>query len=137
MQQALSPVTRRVLGSMLVNAPLDIELVPVPEVQPPAAEVQLDRELIALLRANLHAAAQHAALGHQEASFRECSRPSCIDAARLIPQLDEIDPGATDAELDAVLDRVLAGLEESLPEVPRGRARFARGGTSWSAPMAK
>ena len=144
MQPIQTPMTRPVLGPMLVHAPLDLELpplkaVPVVEIPPPVKEVenQLDRELISLLRANLHAASQHVALGHEGRSFRECSRASCQDAARLIPQLDEVEPSATDAELEAILDRVLAALQQSLPQAPAVRTGFVRGGTSWSAPMAK
>src|SRR5688572_31404435 len=38
-----------------------------------------------IVRANLQAAAQHAALGHEGPNFRECSRPSCRNASNLIP----------------------------------------------------
>ena len=130
MQQSLSPATLRVLGPLFAAPSSDV--VPEPEVQGPQP-VDIDREFIALLRANLHAAAQHAAMGHEGPSFRACARPSCIDAAKLIPQLEELEAAATDAELDEVLDRVLAALEESLP----ARPRVARGGTFHAVPMAK
>lgn len=133
MQQILSPSTLRVLGPLL-SAPSFGTVEPVPEVQAPPP-VEIDREFIALLRANLHAASQHVAMGHQGASFRSCTRPCCIDAARLIPQLEELEAAATDAELDQILDRVLAALEESLPEAPAPRPRPARGGTSYAVPM--
>jgi len=55
---------------------------------------------------NLNAAARHAEMGHEAPSFRECSRPMCRDARNLIPSL--VEPGATDAELDAIFDRALA-----------------------------
>lgn len=151
MQPTQASVARRVLDPMLAGVPLHVALVdvalepgfppvqaaPVAEVQPPADEIRLDREFIALLRANLQAASQHVALGHKARSFRECSRAACQDAAKLIPQLDEVEPGATDAELEAILDRVLAALEQTLPQAPAVRTGFTRGGTSWSAPMAK
>ena len=144
MQPTQTPVTRRVLGPMLAGVPLEpgfppVQATPVAEVQPPVKEVeiQLDREFIALLRANLHAASQHVALGHEGGSFRECSRAACQDAARLIPQLDEVEPSATDVELEAILDRVLAALEQRLPQRLAARPGFARGGTSWSVPMAE
>ena len=117
MQQSLSPATLRVLGPLFADPSFHV-VVPEPEVQAPPP-VEIDREFIALLRANLHAAAQHAAMGHEGPSFRGCTRPSCQDAARLIPQLEELEQAPTDAELDMVLDRVLAALEQSLPEAPR------------------
>lgn|GEM_PF-2206246 len=58
------------------------------------------------VRENLNAAAWHAEMGHEAPSFRECSRPMCRDARNLIPSL--VQPGATDAELHAIFDRVLA-----------------------------
>lgn len=123
MQHSVSPVTRRVLLPLLADPSFDV--IPEPEVQGPQP-VAIDREFIALLRANLHAASQHVALGHEGPSFRGCTRSSCIDAAKLIPQLEELELAATDAELDEVLDRVLAALEQSLPEPPwktRGSGR--------------
>jgi len=62
------------------------------------------------LLANLYAAARHAALGHAAPSFRECSAPACIEAANLIPELVPAEV-ATDTELDAILGKVLIGLE--------------------------
>ena len=117
MQQSLSPATLRVLGPLFAAPSFDV-VVPEPEVQAPPP-VEIDREFIALLRANLHAASQHTALGHEGPGFRACTRPCCMDAAKLIPQLEELELAATDAELDEVLDRVLAALEQSLPEPPR------------------
>lgn len=135
MQQILSPSTLRVLGPLL-TAPSFATVEPVPEVEAPQP-VEIDREFVALLRANLHAASQHVAMGHEGASFRGCTRPCCIDAARLIPQLEELEAAATDAELDQILDRVLAALEQSLPEAPAARVRIPRGGTSYAVPMAE
>jgi hypothetical protein len=59
------------------------------------------------LQANLHAAAQHAALGHEAPTFRDCPRPMCLDAANLIGQPMVSEPGATDAELDAIFERLM------------------------------
>lgn len=132
MQQAPYSATRPDFGPMMIGSSLDVEFQPAAKV-----EVRVDREFFALLRANLHAASHHAAMGHEGASFRQCSRAACQDAAKLIPQLEDVDLGATDAEQDALLDRVLAALEESLPAAPRTRTMLARGGTSFFAPMAK
>ena len=110
MQQSLSNSALRFLG----NVPVDLS----PEVEPsslgivPAPETAGSNELfLGTLRANLHAAARHAALGHTGLSFRECSGPACREAANLIPELDPAQGAATDAELDAILDEVLTSLE--------------------------
>lgn len=111
MQQALSPRGLGFLGNLPVGVSLDVELAPsriapLPEVKPERRGAFLDT-----LRANLHAAARHAVLGHTGPSFRECARPACCEAAILIPELDPVQGAATDAELDAILDEVLSGLE--------------------------
>lgn len=111
MQQSLSPLARRVLGFLPVGVTLDGErafprTAPVPQVK-----AGPDGLFLATLRANLHAAARHAALGHVGSSFRECPGPACREAAKLIPELDPIQGAATDAELDAILDEVLTRLE--------------------------
>lgn len=67
-----------------------------------------------LLRSNLDAAGLHAAMGHAGPRFRECDRPACLDAAQMIPRMEEIEPGATDAELGTMLKEVLAELESNL-----------------------
>lgn len=105
MQQTLSPTALRFLG----NLPLEAKPAPAP-----APEVAARRDVLFLdtLRANLHAAAQHAALGHMGPSFRECSGPACKEAARMLPELDPAQGAATDAELDAILDKVLTSLEK-------------------------
>jgi hypothetical protein len=99
-------------------------------------EAGSDDDFVEIVRANLHAAAQHIALGHEGPSFRECSRASCRDAKNLIPALEETE-GATDAELEAVLDRVLESLDETLAAAQTTRrlpeARY--GGMAYSAPM--
>jgi len=66
-----------------------------------------DPDFLRTVRENLHAASRHVELGHEARSFRECSRPMCRDARNMIPSL-ELEPGATDAELDAILERALA-----------------------------
>ncbi len=108
MQQSLSTSALRFLGNLPAfeaeHAPF--RTAPLPEVQAAANGLFLET-----LRANLHAAARHAALGHVATSFRECSGPACIEAANLIPELDPAQGAATDAELEAVLDQVLISLE--------------------------
>lgn len=106
MQTNLYPVARDSLD-VLAGVSFHMDLYPA---MPPATKAA---DFFALLRANLHAAALHAAMGHEGPRFRECSRPACVDAGRLIPRL-EIGPGATDAELGTILDQVLAELETSL-----------------------
>ena len=60
-----------------------------------------------VLHANLHAAVQHVALGHEAPTFRACSRPMCRDAAIMIAEPMPNEPGATDAELDAIFHRLI------------------------------
>jgi hypothetical protein len=125
-------------------AELDLELLPlaevepVAEIEPPAVDVEVssDDDFVEIVRANLHAAAQHMALGHEGPSFRECSRASCRDAKNLIPSLEGME-GATDAELEAVLDRVLETLDETLAaaETTRKLPEARYGGMAYSAPM--
>jgi len=113
MQQSPAQLTRHVFDNLLVRAALEAELVypvgrPVPV---PAVKAEPDGPFLATLRANLHAAARHAALGHVGSSFRECPGPACREAAMLIPELERVQAVATDAELDAILDEVLRSLE--------------------------
>jgi hypothetical protein len=80
---------------------------------PAPAEAQAGPDFKATVRANIHAAAQHVMRGHKAASFRECSRPSCRNASNLIPYPVVVKAGATDAELEAIFQRVVtAALEE-------------------------
>lgn len=74
------------------------------------------------LRANLHAAARHVALGHEAPTFRDCSSFMCMDAANLLPYPMAVEPRATDAELDAIFQRaILAVFSLSRPpSVPLG-----------------
>jgi hypothetical protein len=64
-------------------------------------------DFLRTVRANLQAASRHIQLGHGMQSFRDCSHPTCRDAANLIPGL-EIEREATEEELDAIFDRALA-----------------------------
>lgn len=107
MQSSLYTVARDSLN-VLASVPVDVDLHPA---RPPVAKAA---DFFALLRSNLHAAALHAAMGHEGPRFRECPLPACLDAANLIPQLEEVEPGTTDAELGTILDQVLAELETSL-----------------------
>jgi hypothetical protein len=122
MQPLQSPSASRVFGPFLVPFELDVapvpEAAPVPEIKRPPVEAEppVDEEFIQLLRANLQAAAQHTALGHEGTSFRECSRPGCRDAAMLIPSLEHVEVGATDADLEVVVNRVLDELETNPPK---------------------
>lgn len=71
-------------------------------------------DLSEIVRANLHAAAQHATLGHAGPSFRECSRPSCRNASNLIPYPVELEPVTTEADLEEIFENVVpAALEKA------------------------
>ena len=63
-----------------------------------------------ILRANLHAAAQHATQGHEAPTFRDCPRLVCRDAANLVPYPMTIESSATDAELDATFQRAMSAV---------------------------
>src|SRR5690349_21321294 len=107
MQPNLYTVARE-SPNVLAGASLNVNLDP-PAVSPLTGVA----DFFALLRSNHHAAALHAAMRHERPSFRECSRPACLDAGRMIPQLEGMEPGATDAELGTFLEQVLAELETS------------------------
>jgi hypothetical protein len=100
-----SPLARRVLGTLPFGVSLEVGL------DPSQIKAEPDGLLLETLRANLHAAARHIALGHAGPSFRECAGAACIEATKLIPELDPVEGAATDAELDAILDGVLISLE--------------------------
>ena len=89
MQQTLSSTALRFLG----NLPLEAN----PELSrtAPAPETGRDAIFLETLRANLHAAARHAALGHTEASFRECSGPACREAAGMLPEMASLEKEGT------------------------------------------
>jgi hypothetical protein len=83
--------------------------------QPPAApEPEPGPDFRSIVRANLRAAAQHAALGHKAPSFRRCPHASCKDANNLVPHLVPAELGVTDAELDAILGRAPAAALEAV-----------------------
>ena len=113
MQQSPSSLGHRVFGNLPVRPTHAVELIPSLAQATPEALVEGRSDVLFLdtLRANLHAAARHAALGHAGPSFRECRGPACIEAAKLLPDLDHAEGAATDAELDAILDQVLTSLE--------------------------
>ncbi len=95
------------------NAEYSPAMRPAPVKPSASAEAQSGLEFKAVVRANIHAAAQHVLRGHKALSFRECSRPSCRNASNLIPYPVVVEPGATDAELEEVFQRVVtAALEE-------------------------
>ncbi len=111
MQPSSYPLARRILGTLPVGIPLEGELARPLSPLVPQVDGGRDALFLTTLRANLHAAARHAALGHTGPSFRECPGPACREASKLIPELDPTQQAATDAELDAILDDVLASLE--------------------------
>lgn len=80
----------------------------VPAAEPPLAsdEAGSDLNFLRIVRANLHAAALHAEMGHEALTFRECSHSACRDAVKLVPSLD-VEPGMTDAGLGAIFQRAL------------------------------
>jgi hypothetical protein len=84
------------------------DLVPATRTEPPLAsnEARSDHVFLRIVRANLHAAALHAELGHEARTFRECSYSACRDAVKLVPSLS-VEPGMTDAHLDAIFQRAL------------------------------
>ena len=102
----------------LLNAAARIDLPLVNETGPTPIDSRV-------LRANLHAAAQHAARGHEAPTFRDCSSLMCRDAANLVPHPVAVEPRATDAELDAIFQRaILAVFSLSRPpSVPLGKPR--------------
>lgn len=108
MQSDLLVVARDSLA-VLAGVSLNVDLSPT---TPPSVAQATD--FFALLRSNLNAAALHAAMGHEGPRFRDCSCPPCLDAAQLVPELEGSEPGAADAELNTILDQVLAELETSL-----------------------
>lgn len=106
MQPSFSPMARPIFGNPLSDRTVLSPPPPVPE-----AKAAPEGVSFATLRANLHAAARHAALGHVGPSFRECPGPACREAATLIPHLESLQAAATDAELDTILGEVLTSLE--------------------------
>lgn len=113
MQQSPSSRPRHTSGTLPVRSTRTQELVPpVAQTAPEAlVEARLDAMFLDTLRANVHASARHAALGHTGPSFRECSGAACREAAKLLPDLDPGQGSATDAEMLAILAEVLTSLE--------------------------
>lgn len=120
---SLSPVAslHRPLASALIGSRQEEERKPV--AQPVPAPVQAEPpvrtetrpavDFTEVVRANLHAAAQHAILGHEGPSFRECSRPSCRNASNLIPYPVVVEASVTDADMMEIFQRIVpAALEE-------------------------
>ena len=81
---------------------------------PARAETRPGLAFKAVVRANLHAAAQHAILGHKAPSFRECPHASCRNASNLVPYPVVVEAGVTDADLEEIFQRVVpAALERA------------------------
>lgn len=93
----------------LRTRPAVADLIPAVWSEPPlvGSEAKSDPDFLRAVRANLQAASRHIQLGHRAQSFRDCSHPTCRDAANLVPSL-EIEKGATEEELDAIFERALA-----------------------------
>lgn len=117
MQISLYTVARDSLN-VLVGAPFNVDL------SPAMPSVTKAAEFFTILQSNLNAAALHAALSHEGPRFRDCPRSSCLDAVQMIPQLEGIGPDATDAEVNTVLDRVMAELEANLLQVTAAAVRM-------------
>ena len=88
--------------------------------EPPSssAEVRPSLDFKAVVRANLRAAARHILRNHPGPSFRECLRPSCRNANDLIPYPAVVKPGVTEAELEAIFQRVVTAVLEELAANP-------------------
>jgi hypothetical protein len=88
---------------------------PAPAEPPPAsAETRPGPDFKDVVRANLHAAAQHAMLGHKAPSFRECPHASCRNASNMVPFPVVLEASVTDADLDEIFQRVVpAALEKA------------------------
>ena len=84
------------------------------EPQPATAAPRTGPEFKEVVRANLHAAAQHAMLGHKAPTFRECPHASCRNASNMVPYPVVWEAGVTDADLDEIFQRVVpAALEKA------------------------
>jgi hypothetical protein len=86
--------------------------------EPTGAETQSAPDFKTVVRANLRAAAQHILRGHTGRSFRECSRPACRNASNLIPYPVVVKPGVTDADLEAIFQRVVTTALEEMAADP-------------------
>ncbi len=84
------------------------------EPSPARAETRPGPDFKEVVRANLHAAAEHAMLGHKAPSFRECPHPSCRNASNMVPYPVVWQAGVTDADLEEIFQRVVpAALEKA------------------------
>lgn len=84
------------------------------EPSPASAESQPTLDFKQVVRMNLHAAAQHAMLGHRAPSFRECPNPRCRNASDMVPYPVMVKAGVTDADLDEIFQRIVpAALEKA------------------------
>ncbi len=92
---------------------------PAPAEPPPAsAEARPGPDFRAIVRANLRAAARHVMRNHPGPSFRECSRPACRNASNLIPYPAVVKPDVTDADLEAIFQRVVTTALEEIAANP-------------------
>jgi hypothetical protein len=84
------------------------------EPRPASVETRPGLDFKQIVRMNLHAAAQHAMLGHKAPTFRECPYPSCRNASNMVPYPVVVEAGVTDADLDEIFERVVpAALEKA------------------------
>jgi len=107
MQTSLYTVARDSLN-VLVGASFNVD------VDPAMPSVTKAADFFTLLQSNLNAAALHAAMGHEGPRFRDCPWSACLDAVQMIPRLEGLAVDATDAEMNSVLDHVMAELETNL-----------------------
>jgi hypothetical protein len=115
------PLDSALIGSRLeeerhpaaLPAPIPVPVqVPVHQAEP--LETQSGPDFKEIVRANLQAAAQHAMLGHEGPSFRECSRPSCRNASNLIPYPVVVEATVTEADMEEIFQRIVpAAMEEA------------------------
>ena len=89
------------------------------QAEPPvSAETRSDLDFKEVVRANLHAASQHAILGHESPNFRECSRPSCRNASNLIPYPVVLESGVTEADLQEIFQQIVPAVLEDTVSSP-------------------
>lgn len=86
-----------------------------PRISPETGAVLDFKEVV---RANLHAAAQHAMLGHKAPSFRECSNLLCRNASNMVPYPVVVEAGVTDADLEEIFQRVVPAALEKVASSP-------------------
>lgn len=89
--------------------------------EPPRAPIETAPPVLdfkEVVRANLHAAAQHAMLGHKAPSFRECSNLLCRNASNMVPYPVVLEAGVTDADLEEIFQRVVPAALEKVASSP-------------------